>query len=89
MQHAVDTDDELEGSVRPAEEGGAELEAEAEEGELEEGDTELEEGELAGAVELEAKEGELEGPVQHAMDTEDELEGSVQRSQCLARLSKE
>ena len=78
----------------PAEEGGTELEAEAEEGELEEGDTELdegelaEEGELAGAAELEAEEGEVEGPVQHAMDTEDELEGSVQRSQCLARLEK-
>ena len=87
VQHAMDTEDELKGSVRPAEE---EVEAEAEEGELKEGDTELEEGklaeegELAGAVELEAEEGELEGPVQHAMDTEDELEGSVQRSQCLA-----
>ena len=43
---------------------------------------------LAGAVELEAEEGELEGPVQHAMDTEDELEGSVQRSQRLARLRR-
>ena len=73
-----------------AEEGGTELEAEAKEGKLEEGDTELEEGELAeegglaGAAELEAEEGELEGPVQQAMDTEDELEGSVQRSQRLA-----
>ena len=37
VQHAVDTEDELEGSVRPAKEGGTELEAEAEEGELEEG----------------------------------------------------
>ena len=88
MQHAMDTEDELEGSVRPAEEGGTELETEAEEGELEEGDTELEEGELAGAAVLEAEEGELEGPVQLAMDTEDELEGSVQRSQRLARLRK-
>ena len=35
MQHAMDTEDELEGSVQPAEEGSAELEAEAEEGELE------------------------------------------------------
>ena len=33
MQHAMDTEDELEGSVRPAEEGCTELEAE--EGELE------------------------------------------------------
>ena len=45
-----------------------ELEAETKEDELEEGDMELEEGELteegelAGAVELEAEEGELEGP---------------------------
>ena len=30
MQHAMDTKDELEGSVRPAEEGGMELETEAE-----------------------------------------------------------
>ena len=59
----------------PAEEGGTELEAEAEEDELE--GKLAEEGELAGAAELEAKEGELEGPVQHAMDTEDELEGSM------------
>ena len=87
----MDIEDKLEGSVRPAEEGGTELEAGAEEGELEEGDTELEEselaeeGELAGAEELEAEERELEGPVQHAMD---ELEGSVQRSQRLARLRK-
>ena len=63
-------------------------------GELEEGDMELEEGELvevhelAGAAQLEAEERELEGPVQHAMDTEDELEGSVQRSLRLARLRK-
>ena len=89
MQHAMDTEDEMEGAVRPAEEGGTELEAEAEEGELEEGDTELEEGEmaeegeLAGAAELDTEKGELEGPVQH---TEDELEGSVQRSQRLSRL---
>ena len=48
------------------------LEAEAEEGELEEGDMELEEGELAGAVELEAEEGELE---------EGELECSTQWTQ--------
>ena len=48
MQHAMDTEDELEGSVRPAEEGGTELEAEAKEGELEESGTELEECELAG-----------------------------------------
>ena len=48
------------------EEGGTGLEAEAEEDGLEEGDTELEEGELAGAAELEAEEGELEGPV-HAV----------------------
>ena len=94
VQHAMDTEDELEESLRPAEEGGTELDAEAEEGELEEGDTELEEGELAeegelvGAAELEAEEGELEGPVQHEMDTEDKLEGSVQRSQRLARLRK-
>ena len=94
VQYAMDTEDGLEGSVRPAEEGGTELEAEAEEGELEGGDTELEEGklaeegELAGAAELEAEEGELEGPVQNAMDTEDEFEGSVQRSQRLARLRK-
>ena len=72
----------------PAEEGGTELEAEVEEGELAEEGKLAEEGELAGAAELEAEEGELEGPVQHAMDTEDELEGSVQRSHRLARLRK-
>ena len=54
VQHAMDTEDELERSVRPAEEGGTELEAEAKEGELEEGGTELEEGELV-------EEGELAG----------------------------
>ena len=32
----------------------------------------MEEGELAGAAELEAEEGDLDGPVQHAMDTENE-----------------
>ena len=53
VQHAMDTEDELEGQW-PAEEGGTELEAEAEEGELEE-------GKLAEAAELEAEEGELEG----------------------------
>ena len=85
VQHAMDTEDELEGSVRPAEEGGTELEAEADEGELEEGELE-EEGELAGAAELEAEEGELAGAAeQHAMYTEDEVEESVQRSQRLAR----
>ena len=54
MQHAMDAEDELERSLRPAEEGGTELEAEAKEGELEEGGTELEEGELV-------EEGELAG----------------------------
>ena len=37
----------------------------------------MEEGELAGAAELEAEEGDLDGPVQHAMDTENEGQCSV------------
>ena len=87
MQHAMDTEDELEGSVQPAEEGGMELEAEAEEGELEEG--ELEEGklgELAGAAELEAEEGELEGPVQPQWTQRTSWRG--QCSACNQRLAR-
>ena len=99
MQHAMDTEDELEGSLQPAEEGGTELEAEAKEGELEEGNMELEEGnmeleegelvekgELAGAAELEAEKGELEGPVQPQWTQRTSWRG--QCSACNQRLAR-